>query len=87
VTHPFHPLAGHEFELLRTNGKGADEELFFHDDSGQLSLIPLAWTSLATEDPFVVLAARRSWFRVVDLLEVACLIEALKRTSVKETLP
>jgi len=73
--------------VLRTNGKGPNEELFFHDDNDELSLIPLAWTSLAPEDPFVVLAAGRSWFRVVDLLEVARLVEALKSSPVKRTLP
>jgi len=49
--------------------------LFFHDNHGQLSLIPLAWTSLAPEDPFVIVSAKRSWFRVVDLLELVRLIE------------
>jgi len=85
--HPFHPLSGQEFELLRRNGKGANEELFFHDDHGQLSLIPLTWTSLAPEDPFVIVAAKRSSFRVVDLLELAQLIEDSKVGGVKETLP
>ena len=78
VTHPFHPLSGQEFELLRTNGKGADAGLFFHDRQGKLSLIPLAWTNLALEDPFVILSAGRCWFRMVDLLELAGLVESLK---------
>jgi hypothetical protein len=64
--------------MLRTNGKGADAELFFHNLGGELSLIPLAWTSLAPEDPFVVLSAGRCWFRMVDLLELARLVEGLK---------
>jgi len=80
-------MSGQQFELLRRNGKGAHEELFFHDDHGQLSLIPLAWTSLAPEDPFVIVSAKRSWFRVVDLLELVRLIEDPTRGSVKETLP
>ena len=78
VTHPFHPHSGQEFELLEVRGPRGHERVFFHDDKGRLSLIPLAWTNLAAEDPFVVLAAGRSWFRVEELLELVRLAENLK---------
>ncbi len=46
----------------------------FHDEKDRICEIPLSWTSLATEDPFVILAAGKSWFRFEDLLELARLI-------------
>ena len=58
VTHPFHPLSGHEFELLRTNGKGTNEELFFHDGLRCL-LLPAALPARASDPPL----PRRVYFR------------------------
>ena len=43
----------------------------FHDEQGRNCEIPLSWTNLAAEDPFVILSAGRSWFRFEDLLELA----------------
>ena len=40
--------------------------------------MPISFTSLASLDPFVVLAAGRSHFRLEDLLKLAKLVEELK---------
>jgi uncharacterized protein DUF5372 len=50
---------------------GPEDRVCFHDDQGRICEIPLSWTNLAAEDPFVVLSAGRSWFRFEDLLELA----------------
>ena len=59
--------------------------MYYQDEIGSLHSLPLAWTSLAPEDPFVSLSAGRSAFRVVDLLElvrrVAFLIRELEEAS------
>jgi hypothetical protein len=55
---------------------GEDRVFFFADDGTQKSL-PRAWTDAADLDPFVVLAAGRSPFRVEDLLMVAELLDRL----------
>ena len=74
VWHPFHPLGGCEFELIRVSRyRGAEQR-----SDGTLQRIPVAWTSLAAVDPFVVLAAGRSPFRVRDLLVLADLIEGIR---------
>jgi Family of unknown function (DUF5372) len=39
--------------------------------------LPVGWTDLAEPNVFVAIAAGRSWFRVVDLLELAALVEHL----------
>jgi len=39
--------------------------------------LPVEWTDLAAQDPFVVVAAGRSPFRTQDLLELAALVQVL----------
>jgi hypothetical protein len=46
---------------------------------GELLSLPVEWTDLAGEDPFVVVAAGRSLFRTQDLLDLAGLLQALSR--------
>jgi hypothetical protein len=43
-----------------------------------LRKIPAGWTDVVAADPFVVVAAGRSAFRVVDLITLADLIELLR---------
>jgi hypothetical protein len=42
---------------------------------------------MVVEDPVVQVAAGRSLFRAVDLIELARLVEGLQRAGVKETMP
>jgi len=78
ITHPFHPLSGREFELLWCKDHPAARRVCFLDKKGRRCEIPLSWTDLAPEDPFLALSSGRNWFRVADLLELACLIEGLR---------
>ena len=52
-----------------------EDRVYFHDDQGQLRSLSAGWTSLGTDDPFVVMSFGRSPFRTVDLLELVALIE------------
>jgi Family of unknown function (DUF5372) len=54
-----------------------ENRVYFHDDEGRLVALPAAWTSVFSPDPFVVLSAGRSAFRVQDLLELARLLDSL----------
>ena len=71
MTHPFHPLLGREFRLVTFRQNWGEEKVYFYDDSGRLSTVPLQWTTFAAPDPFVRISAGRSAFRVGDLLELA----------------
>jgi len=51
-----------------------EDRVFFFDEGGVQRSLPRAWTDMADVDPFVVLAAGRSPFRVEDLLELVGLI-------------
>ena len=46
----------------------------FYDTPDHVRALPAAWTSLATPDPTVILAAGRAAFRVADLLQLSQLI-------------
>ncbi len=60
-----------------------EERVYYHDESGRLCLIPIAWTSLACVDPFVEVAAGRAMFRPEDLLRLAAFVRD-RRTSDSE---
>lgn len=79
MTHPFHPLSGKVFELVTCRNNWGEQRAYYQDEMGTLHSIPLAWTSLAPVDPFVILAAGRALFKVTDLLELSRLLASLGR--------
>lgn len=78
MTHPFHPLAGREFDFVVRKHTWAEDRVFFFDDDGQLRSLPAGWTDAVTVDPFVVIAAGRSALRVEDLEALADLLDRLR---------
>jgi hypothetical protein len=62
--------------ILRRQGWGEDR-VDYLDLGGRVRMIPASWTSLVAADPFEVISAGRSWFRVEDLLTLSRLIDAL----------
>lgn len=81
MTHPFHPLAGQEFDLVTRRNTWAQERVLVADENGLLVSFPAGWTDVVGEDPFVAVAAGRSALRVDDLLALARLIEDLRSPS------
>ena len=77
VTHPFHPLAGQEFDFAFRRSNWGEDRVFVFTADGVRSF-PAGWTDAAPADPFVVIAAGRSPFRVQDLLDLAGLLERLR---------
>jgi uncharacterized protein DUF5372 len=75
VTHPFHPRAGREYLVVAVRQTWGEDRVFFLDEDGTQRSLPSAWTDAAAPDPFVVVAAGRSAFRVADLLDVAALLD------------
>jgi hypothetical protein len=64
-----------------------EHQVYFHDANQRLRAVPTDWTSMAALDPFVSVAAGRSCFRIVDLLELAQMIARGKNWSVKGIMP
>ena len=72
---------GREFVFVAVRQTwGADRVSFFDDDGVQRSL-PRAWTDAADVDPFIVLAAGRSAFRIEDLVALVDLVAELRRVD------
>jgi hypothetical protein len=78
VTHPFHPLAGLVFDLVVRKHNWAEDRVFVLLDDGALTSIPAGWTDADAPDPFVVVSAGRSPFRVTDLLALATLLDGVR---------
>ena len=74
ITHPFHPLFGKEIDVVERRIHWGDDLLFYRDRLGYVTALPTRWTSVETEDPFVVVSAGRSHFKAADLIVLASLI-------------
>ncbi|MCK4304787.1 MAG: hypothetical protein KAY24_11170 [Candidatus Eisenbacteria sp.] len=74
VSHPFHPLCGQKHELVALQQHWDGCRVLFHDTAGRLRSLPVKWTDLVPEDPFVVIAAGRSLFQVEELLVLVGLV-------------
>ena len=71
ITHPFHPLSGQTFPRLSQSYAWGEERVFFSDpQSHKVRSLPLAWTSLAPPDPFVVVAGDKAVLRFEDLQQL-----------------
>jgi hypothetical protein len=78
ITHPFHPLCGHRFPLLSQSRAWGEERVFFADpQTHQIRSLPLAWTSLALPDPFLVVAAGKTVLRFEDIGPLNQMLKAL----------
>ncbi len=79
ITHPFHPLFGREFTLVHYRQCWGEDRVFYLDEGEDLRSIPARWTSVIVDDPFVVISAGRSLYRLVDLLELTKLMRKRQR--------
>jgi hypothetical protein len=75
VTHPFHPWAGREFILITYRQNWGEDRVFFNDDQGRLTTLPIQWTSLFPGNPLISLSDSESFFLVPDLLELTRLVK------------
>jgi len=67
ITHPFHPYRNIEFEIDHVKRIAYESRVFFFNTKGRKSSVPLYWTDISPENPFVAVSAGRSFFRVEDL--------------------
>jgi hypothetical protein len=68
-----------EFELVSYRQNWGEDRVWFQDkEGGRLHSLPMSWTDVGAVDPFVILAAGGSQFRLVDLIELAEQIDRWK---------
>ncbi len=89
VTHPFHPWAGQEFEFVKRRKNWRADRVYVYDADDRLISLPAEWTDVVTADPFVVVSAGRSSFRISDLVDLSVLVARLaaQRSDVKQITP
>ena len=78
ITHPFHPKYSKQYDLINYKKSWGQKCVDLHDDQNGLITVPIGWTDAAEPDPFVVVSAGRSYFRVEDLIRLVHLIEGFK---------
>ena len=80
MVHPFHPEHGQEFELVGLAPTWGEQRVFFRGSGGtRIRSMPATWTDVVGPDPFLVVSAGPSNFRVDDLLTLAGLVAELSR--------
>ncbi len=77
MTHPFHPLQGCDFDVITCRQAWGEDRVYFYDADGVAMNLPVSWTDLSAADPFVVLAAGRSLFRIADLVDLRRLLTTI----------
>jgi len=78
VTHPFHPLFERELEFVKRRRNWRADRVYVVDLDGLLLSLPVEWTDVVAEDPFVVVADGRSPFHTARLGELAELVAQLR---------
>jgi hypothetical protein len=58
-----------------------DDLNFFRDRLGYVTAVPTRWTTIEIEDPFLIVSAGRSHFRVQDLIDLASLISEIQSSQ------
>lgn len=81
MTHPFHPLAGQQFELFSSVQNWGEERVYYLDSVGELVSIPSQWTDAVPADPFIAVAAGRSALRVTELVQLVKALRDLRKKS------
>ena len=77
IVHPFHPLRGRRFEVLKKRRiAGVDALILRELERGTLS-IPRAWTDWADPSPYDSLTQPPQRFAAEYLFELVALLEAL----------
>jgi hypothetical protein len=71
-------LFNREFGLVEYRNNWGEDRVYFHDAEGQLQSILAICTDAGGVDPFVEIAAGRSFFRYEDLVKLADLVEGLQ---------
>ncbi|HYX37661.1 MAG TPA: DUF5372 family protein [Oligoflexus sp.] len=78
ITHPFHPKKGLKFRIYSVRRSWQENRVLFYDNFDKLCSVPLEWTDMADQDPFVKMANGKAYFRFQDLLTLVQLIRQSK---------
>jgi len=80
VTHPFLPYSGKQYCLIGKLNSGGKEKLLCLDSNNKEVVIPIEYTNLKKEEFFQKQANERCDFRYEDLLNLAGLLEEIRKS-------
>ena len=83
ITHPFHPLRGETFLILKIRRYGGVETVSLRGPSDGTFAVPLEWTDKATPSPYEQLGIPAPILDVRRLAELVDLVQSLDRHSPK----
>ena len=81
ITHPFHPMAGKEFELVCRRLHWGEDRVVYACPDGTLRSIAASLTDVEPLDEFRRAAGGSAAFRTAALLELCALLERLRSRS------
>lgn len=84
ITHPFHPFRGRQLVCVGERYTRYGATLLLQIDDRWVCAVPPQWTDVVAPDPEIVMGEQRALFRVVDLLELARLVDQLSRRDLQE---
>jgi hypothetical protein len=77
IRHPFHPLRGQRFQVLKTRQISGVDTLILREMARGSFSIPRAWTDRADPSPYDALGLPPRWLDADSLCELAVLVEQL----------
>jgi hypothetical protein len=80
ITHPYHPLRGQQFPLLKIRRIGGVETVILRGTDGTFA-VPLAWTDRAEPNPWQTIGRNPPLFSAQSL---ASLVELLGLLSARD---
>lgn len=78
ITHPFHPMAGQEFDVVCRRQHWGEDRVIYIGLDGALRSISAGLTDVDPPDDFRRVAGDTASFRTVDLVELCGLLERLR---------
>lgn len=84
ITHPFHPFSGRQLVCVGERYNRYGMRLLLQIDNHSVCSVPPQWTDVVAPDPDIVLGGQRALFRVMDLLDLAGLVDRLRRPVLPE---
>ena len=85
ITHPFHPLSGRQLPCVGERYNRYGMTLLLQIDDESVCSVPPQWTDVVAVDPEIAMGEHRALFRVVDLLELAGLVDRLSKRDLAES--
>ncbi|MCA9247222.1 MAG: hypothetical protein KDA42_08915 [Planctomycetales bacterium] len=77
ITHPYHPLRGQQFSVLKKRRLGGMETLILRGTGGGTFSVPLAWTDRAKPDPWQAIGKNPPLLSAPSLASLVELLDLL----------